>query len=307
VIAWAPVIGACDNRLVWLRLLALAIVTAAAGPQTDGALRLSTAARSLQPGELVVLTISAPAGVAGVEVSAFGRTVPAFPTGQLRWQALIGIDLDAGPGVQSVAVSARRGDRLLSASLTLRIRSRRFARRQLQVDDAFVTPPPEVRARIERESRELERVWTASAPERMWTTPFVRPVDGVALSRFGTLSVYNGQPRGRHGGADFRASEGTPVRAPAGGRIVVARSLYFSGNTVVIDHGLGLFSVLAHLSEFSVNEGESVAAGRVIGLAGATGRVTGPHLHWAVRVDSARIDPLSVLALLGPADQRRAR
>ena len=119
------------------------------------------------------------------------------------------------------------------------------------------------------------------------------------MSGFGTRSVFNGQPRSPHSGADFRSPEGTPIKAPNAGRIVVARNMYFSGNTVVIDHGLGCFSLLAHLSAFDVHEGESVSAGQLIGRVGATGRVTGPHLHWAVRIANARVDPLSVLALLG--------
>jgi murein DD-endopeptidase MepM/ murein hydrolase activator NlpD len=99
---------------------------------------------------------------------------------------------------------------------------------------------------------------------------------------------------------------GTPIRAPNAGRVAIARDLYFSGNTVVIDHGLGLFSTLAHLSEFEVKEGDRVTAGQVVGEVGATGRVTGPHLHWAVRASGARVDPLSLLALLGaPAEVRR--
>jgi len=120
-----------------------------------------------------------------------------------------------------------------------------------------------------------------------------------ANSAFGTRSVFNGQPRSAHGGADFLSPAGTPIHAPNAGRIVLARDLYFSGNTVVIDHGLGLFSMLAHLSAIDVHEGDGVTADQRIGLVGATGRVTGPHLHWAVRAGGARVDPLSLLAVLG--------
>jgi murein DD-endopeptidase MepM/ murein hydrolase activator NlpD len=120
-----------------------------------------------------------------------------------------------------------------------------------------------------------------------------------ANSAFGTRSVFNGKPRNAHGGADFLSPGGTPVHAPNAGRVVVARNLYFAGNSVVIDHGAGLFSQLAHLSEMDVAEGDRVEAGQVVGRVGATGRVTGPHLHWAVRAAGARVDPLSLLAVLG--------
>jgi murein DD-endopeptidase MepM/ murein hydrolase activator NlpD len=106
-------------------------------------------------------------------------------------------------------------------------------------------------------------------------------------------------PRSPHGGADFPSASGTPIVAPNGGRVVLAKNLYFTGNTVVLDHGLGLLSLLAHMSAIDVKEGDVVTAGKVVGKVGATGRVTGPHLHWAVRLGGARIDPVAVLTLLG--------
>jgi murein DD-endopeptidase MepM/ murein hydrolase activator NlpD len=121
----------------------------------------------------------------------------------------------------------------------------------------------------------------------------------MANSAFGTRSIFNGLPRTAHGGADFLSAAGTPVHAPNAGQVVLARDLYFSGNTVIIDHGAGLFSMLAHLSTIDVREGDRAANDQVVGRVGATGRVTGPHLHWAVRVANARVDPLSLLALLG--------
>jgi murein DD-endopeptidase MepM/ murein hydrolase activator NlpD len=170
----------------------------------------------------------------------------------------------------------------------------------LSVDEAFVNPPAGTEARIQQEAAALQRIWKTSAAERLWTGPFVRPVPGEAVSRFGTRSIFNGQPRNPHSGADFMSPSGTPIHAPNGGRVMLARDLYFSGNTVVIDHGLGVFSLLAHLSAIDVHEGDIVDADQIVGRVGATGRVTGAHLHWAVRIGDARVDPLSVLALLGP-------
>jgi murein DD-endopeptidase MepM/ murein hydrolase activator NlpD len=123
-------------------------------------------------------------------------------------------------------------------------------------------------------------------------------VPDPANSRFGTRSIYNGRPRSQHGGADFLSPAGTPVQAPNAAQVVLARDLYFLGHTVVLDHGQGLFSILAHLSFIGVHEGESVEAGQTVGRTGATGRVTGPHLHWAMRVAGARIDPLALVELL---------
>jgi murein DD-endopeptidase MepM/ murein hydrolase activator NlpD len=124
-------------------------------------------------------------------------------------------------------------------------------------------------------------------------------VPDEANSAFGTRSVYNGEPRAPHSGADFLSPAGRPVKAPSAGRVVLADPQYFSGNTVIIDHGLGLFSTLMHLEQIDVKVGDMVTAGQVIGKVGATGRVTGPHLHWSVRLDNARVDPLSLLYVLG--------
>ena len=135
-------------------------------------------------------------------------------------------------------------------------------------------------------------------PERFWHGPFDAPVPGSATSSFGRLTITNGKPAGRHQGTDFRATTGTPVKAPNAGRVVIARNLYFAGNTVIIDHGLGVFSLLAHLSRIDVAPGATVARGDRLGESGATGRVTGPHLHWAVRFGEMTVDPLALMSAL---------
>jgi murein DD-endopeptidase MepM/ murein hydrolase activator NlpD len=136
----------------------------------------------------------------------------------------------------------------------------------------------------------------ARVSPRIWTGPFVLPVDGKPTSNFGTRSFYNGEPRAPHAGVDFVGRPGTPIRAANQGVVVLARPLYFTGNTIVVDHGAGLFSVFAHLSEFRARAGEVVEPETVVGLVGSTGRVTGPHLHWSVRLNGARVDPMSLVA-----------
>jgi murein DD-endopeptidase MepM/ murein hydrolase activator NlpD len=273
------------------RLLLAALLSIAMAPPR---IAVSARARSVQPGEIVLLSIAAPTGTDAVHVKAFDRDVAAY-RGEHGWQALVGIDLDVKPGTYPVTVDAGGAQ----GRYDLVVAPRLFRTRRLTVDEAFVTPPASEAARIDREAALLAAVYAAPAAERLWTGPFVRPVPHEANSAFGTRSVFNGKPRNAHGGADFLSPAGTPIHAPNSGRIAVARLLYFSGNTVIIDHGLGLFSMLAHLSAIDVHEGDRVEAGHVVGLVGATGRVTGPHLHWAVRLGGARVDPLSLLALLG--------
>lgn len=280
------------KRVVFLALAALALAPAAAP------IEISARARSLKPGELVVLTIAGPEASDAVRVTAFDRDVATYREGH-TWRAIVGVDLDVKPGTHRVTVESGTEADIVRGTYDLRIVSGVFRTRRLTVNQAFVTPPASEQRRIERESALLAATWRSSVAERLWTTPFLRPVPQAANSAFGTRSIFNGKPRNSHGGADFLSPAGTPIRAPNAGRIAVARNLYFSGNTVIIDHGLRLFSTLAHLSAIDVQEGELVTPGQRVGLVGATGRVTGPHLHWAVRAGDARVDPLSLLAVLG--------
>jgi murein DD-endopeptidase MepM/ murein hydrolase activator NlpD len=256
-------------------------------------------ARSTQPGELIVLTITSSSPLEEVRVRLFDRAVPVHRDGSATWSALVGIDLAVKPGMYAIDVEGRAGSQEVRTTYPLTVRARRFPTRALTVDPAFVNPPSSEQERIKSEAADLERLWQRQTPERSWKGPFVAPVPGATASRFGLRSIFNGQPRSPHNGADFASPAGTPVGAPNAGTVVLARSLYFSGQTVVLDHGMGLLSLLAHLSKTDVQEGDVVSGGDRIGAVGATGRVTGPHLHWAVRVNGARVDPEAVLALLG--------
>lgn len=277
--------------------VALALAAASSAPPAKLSLRL--AARAQQPGELVLLTIQEPPGAGVPVVTAFGRERPVFAAGKGRWRALVGIDLEVAPGTYPITVDVPAEGGPLQASVALHVKAKTFPVRALQVDEAFVEPPAEVQERIAREAEELKAIFATMGPERLWADGFLAPVAQQANSRFGSRSVFNGQPRSPHTGADFPSPAGTPVRAPGAGRVVLARPLYFAGNAVLLDHGLGLFSLLAHLSAIDVKEGRDVARGEVVGRVGATGRVTGPHLHWAVRLGEARVDPLSLLFVLG--------
>jgi murein DD-endopeptidase MepM/ murein hydrolase activator NlpD len=255
-------------------------------------------ARAMQPGELVVVTIAGVPTAAIPHVRAFDADVPVARTGPGTWRALIGIDLDCTPGPYVISVDPSPASAPLARTIT--VRPKTFRTRRLRVDDAYVNPPADLVERIQTEAARLNKLWLSSAAEPLWSDGFVRPVPQPANSAFGSRSIFNGTPRAPHSGADFPSPAGTPVRAPAGGRVVLAAPLYYTGNTVVIDHGQSLFSLFAHFSRIDVQEGDRVTAGQVIGRVGATGRVTGPHLHWTVRLGGARVDPLALIALLQP-------
>ena len=284
----------CVFALAWLSASWATIATA----RPADSISIVANARAIQPGELVVLTMTGPTGADGVRLHAFNREIPVFRLDAATWRGLIGIDLGVPPGRYAATVDATSGPDQLHAMYSLNVLPRRFPERSLQVDPALVTPPAAEEARVIREAAELDQLWRRSSPERLWHGPFVPPVSSTVASHFGARTIFNGQARSPHSGADFASPAGAPIAAPNAGLVVLARNLYFSGNTVILDHGLGLFSLLAHLSVIGVHEGESVVAGQEIGKVGATGRVTGPHLHWAVRAGGARVDPLAVLAVL---------
>ncbi len=247
-----------------------------------------------------MLTIAAARPLSEVRVSAFERSFPCFQAGSSKkWSALIGIDLDTKPGRYEVGITGLDATgETVTAKYALAVAPRKFPTRELSVDEKYVSPPPEALARIEKDGERVRAIFAAVSPERYWDGPFTLPVPGRPISGFGKRSVYNGQPRSAHTGTDFTGATGTPIRAPNAGKVVLAADLYYSGNTVIVDHGQGLYSYFGHMSEFVAHEGDVVAAGDVVGKVGATGLVTGPHLHWSVRLAGARVDPLSLVAVL---------
>ncbi len=291
-----------------LCLLVAGILAGAAA--TPPALTVTHSARSLQPGELVVLTIVSDAPVSTLDVKAFGRTehVQALPSTAARphaWRALVGIDLDVRPGAYRVSVSGGSGTETTITQHTLAVTAKAFPTRRLSVNPDFVNPPASEAARIKRETAAIAAAWEGDAgPDPSPDLTFVAPVPHKANSVFGTRSVFNGEVRSAHSGADFLSPAGTPIKAPAPGRVVLAEDLYFSGGAVVVDHGLGIVSLFAHMSKIIATPGADVSQGEVLGLVGATGRVTGAHLHWAVRVNGARVDPLSLVTVLKGPESR---
>ncbi len=253
-------------------------------------------ARALAPGEAVMVDVRSREALADVEADWMGQRVPFVQASDGAWEGIAPIDLAATPGAHTLQVRARTVNGIVrTRAYPLVIARRTFPVRTLTVDSKFAEPPADVLARIQREQRAVEAIFTKTARERMWTAPFAAPVPGPATSSFGRRSIVNGEPRSPHSGTDFQAADGTAVAAPNRGTIVLAADHYFAGRIVIIDHGGGVYSYLAHLSRIDVSDGDVVERGQTIGASGSSGRVTGPHLHWTLRVGRARIDPLSLM------------
>jgi len=236
------------------------------------------------------------AGLTSIEASWNERRVPYFRADD-RWLTVIGIDLDAGEGTYPIEVSLQYEDGQVETRTDMvQVHAKSFPTTKLTVAPGYVQLSPENQERAGRESREIDAIYSTLTPEAYWTQSFQTPIPGTTGGRnFGHRRIFNGEPRAPHSGADLTAAIGAEIYAVNAGRIVLAKNLFFSGNAVFIDHGLGVYSVYLHLSEMLVEPETMVVQGQLIGLAGATGRVTGPHLHWGVRVLDARVDPFSLL------------
>jgi murein DD-endopeptidase MepM/ murein hydrolase activator NlpD len=218
------------------------------------------------------------------------------------WEAFAGLDLGVKPRAYPISIRALAGGVAVEETLILTVRARRFPERRITVAERFARPPASALARIEREAKDMAAILAAVSPGRAWGTAFALPVPGRMTSPFGRLSIVNGEARSPHSGTDFAAPVGTPVKAPHTGRVVLSADLYYAGEAVIVDHGLGVYSMLAHLSRRDVQVGDVLESGQRVGLSGATGRITGPRLHWSIRVAGARVDPLSLVEVSGRRD-----
>jgi murein DD-endopeptidase MepM/ murein hydrolase activator NlpD len=243
--------------------------------------------------------LSAVAGRLGKEI------IPFYRNGEGTYAALVGIDLEAKSGMVKVIVKGTTdAGAHREIVIALRIKPKLFRKEFFSVAAEFDNLSEEVLERIHREQEEFSRAFATSTPQRLWEGAFVPPVSAEISSPFGYRRVINGTPRAPHTGTDLRVPTGTEVRAPNHGKVVLLGDFFFSGNSVILDHGGGLFTMYFHLSEFRVEEGATVGKGDVIGLSGMTGRVTGPHLHWGARLNNARIDPFELVGkILGKSDK----
>jgi murein DD-endopeptidase MepM/ murein hydrolase activator NlpD len=214
------------------------------------------------------------------------------------WFALAGVDVEApvGTSVLKLTIHETKGGSH-ALNRTIKILPAHYRTSALTVAPQFVQPGPDALKQIAADQVLTQKAYASSASMPLWKGNFHVPVVAPQTERFGTRRIFNGTLASNHKGLDFRAAPGTPVRASNDGTVVLAHSLYYAGNSVFVDHGMGLFTLYMHFSKISVREGQHVVRGQKLGLSGATGRVTGPHLHWAVRWQGAYLDPAKLLRL----------
>ena len=286
-------------------MILLAAFTAAAvrillaAPASTPGLALDLSIPQPKQGDIVVATLRSATPLASATLSDGKREIVMEDAGDGRvFRALVGIDFESPIGKRTIEVAtADRSGAAKTIARTISVRSGKFPTQNLKVAPAYVEPPPEEQARIAEDRAKVKAVYAAPDSERRFTSAFRRPVESRSHGSFGVRRVFNDVPRSPHDGVDLAAPTGEPVFAAAPAVVELAEDLYFSGGTVILDHGSGLFTFYFHLSAIDVRPGDMVAAGQRIGAVGATGRATGPHLHWGARLHGARVNPLDLLKL----------
>ena len=204
-----------------------------------------------------------------------------------RWIAIVGIPLTAKPGAQQVSVDGGSTGEL---SFTVGPRTYKEQRITLKNKEQ-VSPSPANVKRFERELAEQLKAYDQFSPRQPSNLLFDPPVDGPLSSPFGLRRFFNGEERNPHSGLDFAVGAGTPIKSPAAGKVILVGDYFFNGKTVFVDHGQGLISMFCHMSKVDVKVGDELARGGIVGRVGATGRATGPRLHWNVSLNGVRVDP----------------
>ncbi|MDU8430150.1 peptidoglycan DD-metalloendopeptidase family protein [Pseudomonas syringae] len=210
-----------------------------------------------------------------------------------RWLAIVGIPLTVKPGTQQVTSGGR--------TLNFTVGSKKYPEQHITLKNKRqVNPNPEDNKRIEGELAEQIRAYRSFSPGTPSNLILDKPVNGPLSSKFGVRRFFNGEERNPHSGLDFAVPAGTPIKSPAAGKVILTGNYFFNGNTVFVDHGQGFISMFCHMSKIDVKVGDQVPRGGVVGKVGATGRATGPHMHWNVSLNDARVDPAIFIGAFQP-------
>jgi murein DD-endopeptidase MepM/ murein hydrolase activator NlpD len=239
--------------------------------------------------------------ISDLRASFQGSEQPIFPhpiPSDFQYFALISIPYQAtaGPAELKLRWSDAKGHQVLA--VPFKIVAGQFETDHLQVDPTRVKPSKKDQERALKEQQEVNRIYATGSMSRLWKGSFRFPLESGICSPFGNRRVFNGELRSYHNGIDFRALQGTPAMAANSGTVRLAKDLFYSGNAVIVDHGTGIFTIYAHLDRFNVATGQQISKGQVIGLTGDTGRVSGPHLHWGVKVNGIAVDPLQFVNVI---------
>jgi len=282
-----------------LFLIPVLLVSTGKAAYAENNLRIEHLPRVVKQGDVCLIRALGPASLKSIYGEFRGERFPMAAGAENGiHEGFVGIDMSTRPATYEIRVVATgRDSRIYSSALSLKVEKVDFGIQKLSLPSSMVDLDAKTLARVDKEARQLKALFQAFRNERIWRGAFVRPVEGEISAAFGLSRIINGQHRSPHTGIDLRAKEGTPVLACNRGMVVLVDQLFFSGKSVILDHGWGLYSMYFHLSEALVKEGDRINTGAMLGRVGSTGRSTKPHLHWGIRINGARVDPLSLLRI----------
>ena len=278
--------------LLLLSLFPIQVVPSAEHPYSDTPGQL----RGKQ-GEVLWMEIPIKNSQATVKGTLLKRQIPFFPLADNRFAAIVGLDMQDPPGVQNLHITVQTTEKTDHLTYAINIVKEDYAVQHLTLPKNKVDLDAKTLKRVRIEQQEMSKAFLHIGMQPLWTSAFLEPVQGSVTGRFGSRRIINGQTKRPHSGEDIAAPQGTPVYAMNTGTVAATMDHFFSGKGVVIDHGLGLFSMYFHLSAIDVQPGQTVNKGEPVGKVGATGRATGPHLHWGIRLNGARVNPYALTAL----------
>jgi len=221
------------------------------------------------------------------------------PSKKSKKYVLIPFSYYESQGNKSLKIKYVEDKKIKSETLLLKVVDGKYAKEEIKVSSSKVNPrSKEVKKRISKEYSEAMKIYNTVTPISYISSAFIKPMNSKITSSFGKARIYNGSLKGYHSGTDYRAKVGTPIIAANDGKVVLVQKRFYSGGTVLLDHGEGIYTCYFHMSKFSVKKGAMVKRGDVIGLSGMSGRVTGPHLHFSARINGVQVDPLQLITLM---------
>lgn len=226
-----------------------------------------------------------------------GNELPFYETNQ-GLEAVLSVPYEHAPGPGSILVKIGEGADTKQFQVPFKVIEGNYRSEVLHVDSRRVNPKATDLLRIREEQAEVQEIYKKVTRQKYWKGPFIFPIQSRVTSPFGSKRVFNGQLKNFHPGLDLKAAVGTPIRAAAPGVVVMAKSLFYTGNTVMVDHGYGMITLYAHMSKIQVKLGQQVKGNELLGLSGKTGRVNGPHLHWQAVVHRVKVDPMGLIQVI---------
>lgn len=252
-------------------------------------------------GQIIVIKVPTVDSATTVQGTFLGRSIRFFPDPRLDeskgFVGLLGIDLQDEPGIHELTVELKTGEQSRTVRYSVSVVKEKFHVEHLTLPKDKVDLDDKSLARWKAEQEQVKTALATDSQAKLWQPGFVEPVNGRRTGIFGSVRIMNGQPRNPHNGEDISAPLGADVLATNDGIVRLTVEHFFSGKGIFVDHGLGFYSMYFHLSEVLVKDGDVVKAGQIVGKVGATGRATGPHLHWGVKLNGARVNPYALLDL----------